>query len=165
MLAVLSAIQHVMQDQSWQNWKILIYTDNMNTMEAFNFLNVDPIYNGVLKQAVDLQLETRCQVRVLHVEGVHNDMVDALSCGQLESVHHMCWGIDLIPFSPPWDSLGVSPQWNQTTSAKYQNTFFYFTFHTFFKKKVENVENVECISVYLKFYFFKFKKSITLLYK
>jgi hypothetical protein len=69
MLAVLSVLRHAMVDQNRQREKILMYTDNTNTVDAFNSLHADPSHNTILIQAVDLQVETLCQVRVLYIEG------------------------------------------------------------------------------------------------
>ena len=83
-LAVLSALynaHHRFPPESW----IVIYTDNFTTVAMFNSLWALPEYNCILKVAVDLLLEGRHQLRVLHIVGGDNTVADALSRG-----NYMC---------------------------------------------------------------------------
>ncbi|KAF8149801.1 hypothetical protein B0H34DRAFT_785123 [Crassisporium funariophilum] len=59
--------------------KILIYTNNTNTMDIFNSLRCLPQYNKVLKTSVDICLESNHQLWVLHIPGEENIVADALS--------------------------------------------------------------------------------------
>ena len=80
-LAVLSALfnaHHRFPQQS----KIVIYSDNSTTVAMFNSLRALPMYNCILKSAVDILLEGKHQLRVLHIAGERNEVADALSRGE-----------------------------------------------------------------------------------
>ena len=62
--------------------KILIYSDNSTTIAMFNSLRALPEYNCILKAAVDILLEGKHQLRVLHIAGEMNTVADALSRGE-----------------------------------------------------------------------------------
>ena len=69
--------------------KLLIYTNNLNTVQMFNSLSALPAYNDILKAAVDHLLSDLfipIQLRVLHVPGECNTIADALSRGHLHNV-------------------------------------------------------------------------------
>jgi hypothetical protein len=59
--------------------RFVIYTDNLNTVNIFSSLNALPAYNILLREAVDLLLHGKHDLRVLHVPGIKNDVADALS--------------------------------------------------------------------------------------
>ena len=59
--------------------RIVIYTDNANTVDIFHSLRCLPQYNAILKHSVDIRLQTGHQLRVLHVPGEHNIVADAIS--------------------------------------------------------------------------------------
>ncbi len=59
--------------------RILIYTDNTNTVDIFNSLHVKPFYNSLLITAVDALITYKAQLRVLHIPGSQNTIADALS--------------------------------------------------------------------------------------
>lgn len=66
---------------SWPNppRRLLIYTDSLNTVDAFNRLRGRNIHNGVIRWAANILLKTKISVRVLHVPGTRNTVADALS--------------------------------------------------------------------------------------
>jgi len=78
-LAVCSAIHSIRNMDSDPLSRLLIYTDNMNTVAMFNSLHALPAYNSVLLSAVDVLLEYGVDLRVEHVNGAHNVVVDVLS--------------------------------------------------------------------------------------
>ena len=59
--------------------KILIYIDNSNLVDIFYTLCCLPSYNPLLKAAVDILIRNDYSLRVLHVPGEENIVVDALS--------------------------------------------------------------------------------------
>jgi hypothetical protein len=77
-LSVLSALAHV-QSKAPKGSKILIYTDNTNTVDIFRTLRCLPPYNNLLKSAVDILIKNDFSLRVLHVPGEENVVADALS--------------------------------------------------------------------------------------
>ena len=84
--------------------KLLIYTDNLNTVQMFNSLSALPAYNDILKAAVDhllSDLSIPIQLRVLHVPGECNTIADALSRGHLHNVVDNVPDIVINLFSPP----------------------------------------------------------------
>ena len=84
--------------------KLVIYTDNLNTVQMFNSLSALPAYNDILKAAVDhllSDLSTPIQLRVLHVSGEDNTIADALSRGRLHTVVDNIPNIVIKLFSPP----------------------------------------------------------------
>ena len=77
-LCVLSALHHV-QSKVQKGSKVLIYTDNANTVDMFRSLRCLPAYNSLLKTAVDILIKQDLSLRVLHVPGEDNVIADALS--------------------------------------------------------------------------------------
>lgn len=80
-LAVLSALRDAHQCFPHGS-KIVIYSDNFMTVAMFNSLRALPEYNCILKAAVDILLEGKHQLRVLHIAGEENEIADALSRGE-----------------------------------------------------------------------------------
>jgi hypothetical protein len=102
-LSVLSAIIHSTSVCSKVN-KLVIYTDNLNTVQIFNSLSALPAYNEVLKSAVDhllSDIHNPIQLRVIHISGDDNTVADALSRGQLHTVVDSVPHINIQKFSPP----------------------------------------------------------------
>jgi hypothetical protein len=84
--------------------KLVIYTDNLNTVQIFNSLSAQPAYNEILKTAVDYLLSdisNPIQLRVIHVPGELNTIADALSRGSLHSVVDNVPDIVINNFTPP----------------------------------------------------------------
>ncbi len=77
-LCILCALHNAYQRASSSN-RILIYTDNLNTVDIFASLRALPAYNVILRTAVDLLYEGNHELRVLHVPGEANTVADALS--------------------------------------------------------------------------------------
>jgi hypothetical protein len=84
--------------------KLVVYTDNLNTVQMFNSLSALPAYNEILKSAVDhllSDLANPVQLRVIHVPGDTNIVADALSRGQLHTAIDNVPNISIHNFSPP----------------------------------------------------------------
>jgi len=77
-LSVLSGLQQVCSELRGHQC-ILLYTDNLNTVDIFSSLRCLPDYNEILKKSIDLRLDSHADVRVLHVPGEQNQVADALS--------------------------------------------------------------------------------------
>ena len=99
-LCVLSAINHV-QSKVQCGSKILIYTDNMNTIDIFHSLRCLPQYNHILKQAVDILIQRDFSLRVLHIAGDTNVVADALSRVQFSVTLGLEPDLKLYTFLPP----------------------------------------------------------------
>ena len=59
--------------------RIVIYSDNFAAVAMFNSLRALPEYNCILKAAVDILLQGKHQLRVLHIPGDKNGVANALS--------------------------------------------------------------------------------------
>ena len=99
-LCVLSALHHV-QSKARQGSKILIYTDNANTVDMFRSLRCLPAYNPLLKSAVDVLIKRDFSLRVLHVPGENNVIADALSRIQFSIALEKEPCLRLYDFHPP----------------------------------------------------------------
>lgn len=99
-LCVLSALHHV-QSKVPRGSKILIYTDNSNTVDIFRTLRCLPPYNHLLKSAVDVLIANDFSLRVLHVPGEQNVIADALSRVQFSVILGRQPNIKLFTFNPP----------------------------------------------------------------
>ena len=99
-LCVLSALDHV-QSKAQRGAKILIYTDNTNTVDIFRSLRCLPQYNHLLKHAVDILIRHDFSLRVLHVTGDQNTIADALSRVQFSVALGIEPALKLYTFHPP----------------------------------------------------------------
>ena len=77
-LCILSAIVNVQAKAHWRV-KILIYTDNMNSIDIFCSLCCLPQHNHLFKQAIDVLIWHDLSLHVLHVTGDQNIVANALS--------------------------------------------------------------------------------------
>ena len=77
-LAVLSALRDAHLHFPSES-RFVIYSDNFTTVAMFNSLRALPEYNCILKVAVDILLEGKHHLRVLHIPGEQNEVADALS--------------------------------------------------------------------------------------
>lgn len=99
-LCVLSALVNV-QSRAQRGSKILIYSDNKNTVDIFRSLRCLPSYNHLLKQAVDVLIRHDFSLRVLHVSGEQNVVADALSRVQFSVALGIHPELKLFTFNPP----------------------------------------------------------------
>ena len=121
-LCVLSALYNANASAPYAS-RILIYTDNQNTVDIFNSLRCTPEYNPILKASIDITLAHEHDLRILHVPGVENGVADALSRCDFSRA------LDLVPeltihtfstftwtsgpderriFTPPRETLGAT---------------------------------------------------------
>jgi hypothetical protein len=81
-LCLLSALDHI-QSKAHQGAKILIYTDNTNTIDIFHTLHCLPPYNHCLKVAMNIIIHNNFSLCILYIPGDQNIVADALSCAFL----------------------------------------------------------------------------------
>ena len=81
--------------------KFLIYTDNSNSVGIFHTLCCLPSYNPLLKAAVDILIRNDYSLRVLHVPGEENIVVDALSHIRFSIALNSEPNLKLDVFHPP----------------------------------------------------------------
>jgi hypothetical protein len=98
-LAVLSALNNA-HHRLPQESKIVIYSDNSTTVAMFNSLRALPEYNCILKAAVDILLEGKHQLRVLHIAGERNGVADALSRGEFMRAIDLQPSLTIRTFAP-----------------------------------------------------------------
>lgn len=110
-LAICAAIHRA---RAWQKAgrvvrRLAVLSDNTNSVAIFNSLRATPVYNPILKSAVDVMIDCAVDVRVDHIPGELNIIADALSRGKLELVRELVPDIVLFPLIPPQDALGALP--------------------------------------------------------
>lgn len=104
--------------------RFIIYTDNLNTVDIFSSLSALPAYNILLREAVDLLMAGRHDLRVLHVPGEDNAIADALSRAEftralrlrpqlrghihLFSPYHRVLDNSVYILRPPREALGAA---------------------------------------------------------
>ncbi|TFY78173.1 hypothetical protein EWM64_g5842 [Hericium alpestre] len=87
--------------------RLLIHCDNTNTVDLFNTLHAQPQYNSLLLYAVDRLLESKIDLRVVHIAGSANGVADALSRRQGDRALALHPGLTIFNFIPPRDALGA----------------------------------------------------------
>ena len=108
-LTVLSAIHHVTDFLCVPaTSKILIYTDNDNTVAIFNTLRCLPHYNPILIDAADVCITTNIHLRVIHIPGELNCIADAISRNNFSLARQYAPDILISPCLPPQLLLGTS---------------------------------------------------------
>ncbi|KAF6741525.1 hypothetical protein DFP72DRAFT_833021 [Ephemerocybe angulata] len=98
-LCVVSAIDMMSRFTSKQ--RLLIYTDNQNTVDIFSTLRCLPDYNAFLIYAVDRIAPSAQDFRVLHVSGADNIVADAISRYEIGRALDFRPGLNIRFFTPP----------------------------------------------------------------
>ncbi|KZP19211.1 DNA/RNA polymerase [Athelia psychrophila] len=106
-LAVVSALHWVLTVSPYTPKRIVIYTDNTNTVDMFNSLRADPNHNPLLLTAIDLLISHGVELRVMHVPGEANAVADALSRFNNTSALVYAPGLQVNQFLPPRLTLGA----------------------------------------------------------
>ena len=86
--------------------RLLIFSDNTNTVDIFCSLRALPAYNGLLKFTVSLLLEYNISLKVVHIPGIDNTIADALSRFENDKAITMCPDLSISFFQPPRVTLG-----------------------------------------------------------
>jgi hypothetical protein len=106
-LAVCSVFHYVKSAADINTKRLVIYSDNMNTVDIFNSLRAIAPYNQLLISAIDIVLDHDLDFRVLHIRGVDNPIADAISRFKNDLAVSLCPGLVIRNFEPPRDALGV----------------------------------------------------------
>ena len=88
--------------------KVVIFTDNLNTVHIFNSLTCLPEYNHLLRRSVDVVLANELDLRVLHIPGEQNVIADALSRCLFSVALDSAPELKISPFQPPQWTLGAA---------------------------------------------------------
>jgi hypothetical protein len=111
-LAVCSAINHAAD--VWASGfspkldRLLVRTDNMNTVSMFNSLRAKPAYNPLLISSIDARRRSSLDVHTTHIPGSVNIIADAVSREQFDLARHLVPNLTILTFQPPQDALGAS---------------------------------------------------------
>ena len=73
----------------------------------FNTLHVQPLYNPLLITVVEILLLSKTHLRVFHVPGDENIVVDRLSHSHYDSIFHLVPTLQIYNFIPPQLMLGA----------------------------------------------------------
>jgi hypothetical protein len=87
--------------------RLVVYTDNENTVDIWFSLKASTPYNMTLIQAIDSLIEHETDTRVLHIPGVENVVADVLSCFNNALALHLVPGICVGLFETPLAMLGA----------------------------------------------------------
>ena len=104
-LAVVSVVDAVTRFPSILS-RLLIYSDNSNTINIFHSLRSLPPYNELLKFTVSLLLKYNISLRVLHIPGIDNSVADSLSRFETARAIKNCPGLTVSTFQPPRIAMG-----------------------------------------------------------
>ena len=91
--------------------RLAAYTDNANTVDMFNSLRGQPLYNPLLITVVELLLKFDIALRVFHIPGEDNFVADALSHLWYDIVWYHILTMHVSFFIPPQLTLGVDVLW------------------------------------------------------
>jgi len=103
-LCVLNALLHASRSPPFR-LKVLLYTDNQNTVDIFSLLQCLPDYNRLIKSSVDIWVASDIDLRVLHIPGEENQVANALSRADFMRALQICPSLSLTPFCPDSASL------------------------------------------------------------
>jgi len=106
-LCVLCALTDAAQRTN-RRARVVIFTDNLNTVQIFSSLACLPAYNHLLRRSVDILLANDIDLRILHVPGEQNVVADALSRCQFSSALACIPDLSISPFQPPRWTLGAA---------------------------------------------------------
>ena len=107
-LAVVLVVDAVARPSTTQSTpvRLLIYSDNSNTVGIFHSLRSLPPYNDLLKFTVSLLIKHNISLRVMHVPGVNNIVADSLSQFENTKALAVCPGLTISCFQPPRVAMG-----------------------------------------------------------
>lgn len=105
-LTVLSALEWASRRKQ-RPTHLLIYTDNLNTVQMFDRLRGAPVYDELLLLACNILIDSGIDLRVWHVAGVINVVADALSRQLFQVVLTYVPSLLVKPFQPPHFALGA----------------------------------------------------------
>ena len=107
-LCVLSAICHITDVLHMPPMaRVLIYTDNDNTVTIFNTLRCLPHYNPILINAAAACISSNIQLRVLHIPGHLNCVANVISQNNFSLARQDVPDLVISPFLPPQLPLGA----------------------------------------------------------
>ena len=88
--------------------KIILHSDNQNTVDIWHSLKASAPYNQLLILAIDSLISSNIDARVLHVPGTSNTVADALSRFNNTLALQLAPQLHISTFQPPRDTLGAA---------------------------------------------------------
>jgi hypothetical protein len=88
--------------------RLLVFSDNTNTVNIFHSLRSLPSYNELLKFTISLLIKYSISLRVVHVSGVENVVADSLSRFENTKAVATCPGLKISSFQPPRIAMGLA---------------------------------------------------------
>jgi hypothetical protein len=85
----------------WSGLQVALYTDNSNTVDMFNTLHAQPVYNPLVMTAVDLALDYAVEFHVFHIPGEDNVVSDAISHFRDDILATFAPTLCVLQFQPP----------------------------------------------------------------
>ena len=92
--------------------RIIIYSDNQNTVNIWHSLKAITPYNQLLILAIDCMITRNTDKCVLHVPGISNTVADTLSCFNNELALQLSPALEVTSFQPHQGMLGVTKKWS-----------------------------------------------------
>lgn len=108
-LTVLSALEWAAARKDRPR-RLIVYTDNLNTVQMFDRLRGAPVYDELLLLACDILIKHDIDLRVWHIPGALNVVADALSRQLFQVLDNYAPLLDIKPFIPPRFALGARRQ-------------------------------------------------------
>ena len=103
---MVSALDHIARHHPSAS-RVIIYTDNLNTIHIFSSLHCLPEVNHLLLHATDTLVTSTIDLRVLHIPGEQNMIADAISHLDIGSVVKLIPEFCLGYFQPPRFTKGT----------------------------------------------------------
>jgi len=88
-------------------YRLLIFTDSLNTIEMFNSLHASEGYDELLLFMMQILISTKVSLHVFHIPGADNLVADTLSCHLLTTTASLLPGPKTHLFQPPRSMLGL----------------------------------------------------------
>jgi hypothetical protein len=86
--------------------KLLVFSDNTNTVNMFHSLRALPPYNELLKFTVSILIKYNISLRVVYIPGADNVIADSLSRYENTKAFAACPDLSISSFQPPRVALG-----------------------------------------------------------
>ena len=87
--------------------QVAIHTDSTNSLNIFNSLCASDIYNSILMSTITIQIDSQIDLRVFHIQGNCNTIVDALLRCNFNLVRNLEPTLSICHFMPPLNALRV----------------------------------------------------------
>jgi hypothetical protein len=104
-LTILAVVENVCL-HTWLPKRLVVFSENSNTVNIFSCLHAKPCYNNILKSTVSLLIQHRIDLRVVLISGSDNIVGDALSRFQNDRAISACPGLFISAFTPPRPTMG-----------------------------------------------------------